>query len=125
MRACVYIYCTVCVYVCMCMYVCVYRYSILLCMSVICAYLLLFLFIQFVYSQVPVLEGFGTFVTRTDVAKAVSLPSYIREHFRSFTLSFPPTGILFRVNAAILGYKQPRLLADRLVMMHTLIHEQM
>jgi energy-coupling factor transporter ATP-binding protein EcfA2 len=74
--------------------------------------------------QVPVLEGFGTFVTRTDVAKAVSLPSYIREHFRSFTLSFPPPGILFRVNAAILGYKQPRLLADRLVMMHTLIHEQ-
>ena len=76
-------------------------------------------------SQIPVVAGFGVFVTTTSSESHTTLPSCFQEHFRSFALTPPPPGLFFRVQAAILGYRQPRLLADRLMMLYNLSKEQL
>jgi len=75
--------------------------------------------------QIPVVVGFGVFVTTTTRESHTTLPSCLQEHFRSFALTPPPPGLIFRVQAAILGYRQPRLLADRLMVLYNLSKEQL
>ena len=75
--------------------------------------------------QIPVVAGFGVFVTTTTCESHTTLPSCLQEHFRSFALTPPPPGLIFRVQAAILGYRQPRLLADRLMVLYNLSKEQL
>lgn len=75
--------------------------------------------------QIPVVVGFGVFVTTTNRESHTTLPSCLQEHFRSFSLTPPPPGLIFRVQAAILGYRQPRLLADRLMVLYNLSKEQL
>ena len=77
------------------------------------------------YFQIPVRSGFGVFVTRRDGDKSSVLPSYMQELFRSFSLTLPPLSMVFRVHAALCGYKNPKQLADRLVMFYTLVREQL
>ncbi|KAI8520697.1 hypothetical protein Bbelb_004510 [Branchiostoma belcheri] len=76
--------------------------------------------------EVPVDPYVATFITiNKDVSRGFQLPQEIRALYRNVSLVLPDLGLILRGKVAGLGFKSPKVLADRLKLMADLCRDQL
>ncbi|XP_066278010.1 uncharacterized protein [Branchiostoma lanceolatum] len=76
--------------------------------------------------EVPVDPYVATFITiNKDMSRGFELPQEIRALYRNVSLVLPDLGLILRGKVAGLGFKSPKVLADRLRLMADLCRDQL